>query len=137
MAAASFPAALATLPGAGAEGAPLLGAPAAAARPAGAKFRAVLATPLVRWTVGAGSFVCGTVGFLLYFIAQVAAREAPGWRPAASGGPLCAVDRRRPRSPAARYAAISAVFVAAPIPGNLWGARVVTRLGGYERFEAF
>ncbi|KAH8050694.1 hypothetical protein JL720_15310 [Aureococcus anophagefferens] len=39
-------------------------------------------------------------------------------------------------SPAARYGTISAVFVAAPIPGNLFGARYVQRTcGGYENFS--
>ncbi|KAH8076888.1 hypothetical protein JL721_920 [Aureococcus anophagefferens] len=84
-----------------------------------AKCRSVLACRLFAWTVGAGSFVCGTVGFLLYFIAQVAEAQAPTW------------------SPAARYGTISAVFVAAPIPGNLFGgARYVQRTcGGYENFS--
>ena len=83
-----------------------------------AKCKSVLACRLFAWTVGAGSFVCGTVGFLLYFIAQVAEAQAPTW------------------SPAARYGTISAVFVAAPIPGNLFGARYVQRTcGGYENFS--
>ena len=83
-----------------------------------AKCRSVLACRLFAWTVGAGSFVCGTVGFLLYFIAQVAEAQAPTW------------------SPAVRYGTISAVFVAAPIPGNLFGARYVQRTcGGYENFS--
>ena len=82
-----------------------------------AKCKSVLTCELFVYTVGAGSFVCGTVGFLLYFIAQVAEAQAPNW------------------STAARYGTISAVFVAAPIPGNLFGARYVTRVcGGYENF---
>ena len=93
----------------------LLGA-AAPQRPGLTKLRATLATPVVARTVGAGAFVCGTVGFVLYFIKQVAAREAPSW----------------PTS--LQTTAVSAVFVAAPIPGNLVGAYVVEkRIGGYDR----
>ena len=93
----------------------LLGA-AAPQRPGLTKLRATLATPVVALTVGAGAFVCGTVGFVLYFIKQVAAREAPSW----------------PTS--LQTTAVSAVFVTAPIPGNLVGAYVVEkRIGGYDR----
>ncbi|KAH8056368.1 hypothetical protein JL722_7677 [Aureococcus anophagefferens] len=55
-----------------------------------AKCRSVLACRLFAWTVGAGSFVCGTVGFLLYFIAQVAEAQAPTWSPAARYGTISA-----------------------------------------------
>ena len=80
-----------------------------------AKLRATVSTPVVARTICAGGCMNGTVGFVLYFIAQVAAREAPAW------------------SPALRAAAVSAIFVAAPIPGNLAGAWVVERrIGGYS-----
>jgi len=79
------------------------------------ELRALLTCPLYVFSVAISSTISGVIGFILYFVTQVA-QNVMGW------------------SPAHITLVVGVVFIVGPVCGNLGGAWMLSNAGGFENY---